>query len=279
MLVAASGGDPVKYAKTLDRVAKDIGVNFIGGYSALVQKGFSAGDRELIESIPRALAETDFVCSSVNVGSTKTGINMDAVKMMGETVKKISRADKATVSASALPSWWYSATRRRIIRLWRAHFTVWESPTAFINVGVSGPGVVRAALVKMPKDAPSKRGCGSKSKKQHSKSPVWDSWSEAEASHCSGRSFRNYRPVAGTDSCSRRFSCIIFWRKSDLSSAEPAWHYSCPCHAQRCSEKRRRYGLLQCRRTFRSIHPGNGRCRHDRMPQRLVHLHWKSWKP
>ena len=83
MLAGVSGGDPVKYAKTLDRVAHDVGVNFIGGYSALVQKGFSAGDRELIESIPRALSETELVCSSVNVGSTKAGINMDAVKIMG----------------------------------------------------------------------------------------------------------------------------------------------------------------------------------------------------
>ena len=66
MLAGVSGGDPVKYAKTLDRVAHDVGVNFIGGYSALVQKGFSAGDRELIESIPRALSETELVCSSVN---------------------------------------------------------------------------------------------------------------------------------------------------------------------------------------------------------------------
>ena len=84
MLVAASGGDPVKYAQTLDKAAKAVGVNFIGGYSALVHKGFAAGDRELIESIPRALAETEFVCSSVNIGSTKTGINMDAVGMMGK---------------------------------------------------------------------------------------------------------------------------------------------------------------------------------------------------
>ncbi len=83
MLAGASGGDPVKYAKTLDRAAKAVGVNFIGGYSALVQKGFSPGDKELIRSIPRALAETDFVCSSVNVGSTKTGINIDAVRIMG----------------------------------------------------------------------------------------------------------------------------------------------------------------------------------------------------
>ena len=83
MLVGASGGDPVQYAKTLDRVARDVGVNFIGGFSALVHKGFSPGDRELIEAIPRALADTEFVCSSVNIGSTKSGINMDAVKTMG----------------------------------------------------------------------------------------------------------------------------------------------------------------------------------------------------
>ncbi|MBR4862832.1 MAG: DUF711 family protein, partial [Firmicutes bacterium] len=94
MLVAASGGDPVKYAKTLDRVAKDVGVNFIGGFSALVHKGFSAGDEALIQAIPRALAETDFVCSSVNIGSTKAGIIMDAVKMMGNAVREAAELTK-----------------------------------------------------------------------------------------------------------------------------------------------------------------------------------------
>ena len=94
MLVAASGGDPVKYALTLDRAAKEVGVNFIGGYSALVHKGFAAGDKELIESIPRALAQTEFVCSSVNIGSTKTGINMDAVGVMGKVVSEAARADR-----------------------------------------------------------------------------------------------------------------------------------------------------------------------------------------
>lgn len=84
MLVGASGGDPVKYAHALDRAAKDTGVNFIGGYSALVQKGFSSGDYELLASIPRALSETEYVCSSVNVASTKAGINMDAVRIMGQ---------------------------------------------------------------------------------------------------------------------------------------------------------------------------------------------------
>lgn len=153
MLVAASGGDPVKYAKTLDRVAKDIGVNFIGGYSALVQKGFSAGDRELIESIPRALAETDFVCSSVNVGSTKTGINMDAVKMMGETVKKSAELtkDNQCIGAAKLVVFCNAPEDNPFMA--GAFHGVGE-PDCVLNVGVSGPGVVRAALAKMPKDAP-----------------------------------------------------------------------------------------------------------------------------
>ena len=153
ILVAASGGDPVKYAKTLDRVAKDIGVNFIGGYSALVQKGFSAGDRELIESIPRALAETDFVCSSVNVGSTKTGINMDAVKMMGEAVRKSAELtkDNQCVGAAKLVVFCNAPEDNPFMA--GAFHGVGE-PDCVLNVGVSGPGVVRAALAKMPKDAP-----------------------------------------------------------------------------------------------------------------------------
>ena len=153
MLVAASGGDPVKYAKTLDRVAKDIGVNFIGGYSALVQKGFSAGDRELIESIPRALAETDFVCSSVNVGSTKTGINMDAVKMMGEAVRKSAELtkDNQCVGAAKLVVFCNAPEDNPFMA--GAFHGVGE-PDCVLNVGVSGPGVVRSALAKLPKDAP-----------------------------------------------------------------------------------------------------------------------------
>ena len=122
MLVAASGGDPVKYALTLDRAAKEVGVNFIGGYSALVHKGFAAGDKELIESIPRALAQTEFVCSSVNIGSTKTGINMDAVGVMGKVVCEAARltADRDCIEQ---PSWWYSAMHRRITPLWLGHST------------------------------------------------------------------------------------------------------------------------------------------------------------
>lgn len=153
MLVAASGGDPVKYAKTLDRVAKDIGVNFIGGYSALVNKGFSAGDMELIQSIPRALAETDFVCSSVNIGSTKSGINMDAVKLMGNIVRQTAEftKERQCIGAAKLVVFCNAPDDNPFMA---GAFHGPGEPDAVINVGVSGPGVVRAALSKMPKDAP-----------------------------------------------------------------------------------------------------------------------------
>lgn len=153
MLVAVSGGDPVKYAKTLDRVAKDVGVNFIGGFSALVQKGFSSGDRELIEAIPRALAETDFVCSSVNIGSTKAGINMDAVALMGGVVKKAAEltSDKQCIGAAKLVVFCNAPEDNPFMA--GAFHGVGE-PDVVLNVGVSGPGVVRAALAKLPDDAP-----------------------------------------------------------------------------------------------------------------------------
>ena len=101
---ACPGASPVRFAATLDRAAKTVGVNFIGGYSALVQKGFGPGDYALIESIPEALSETDFVCSSINVGSTKAGINMDAVAKMGKIVKKTAEltADRECIGAAKL---------------------------------------------------------------------------------------------------------------------------------------------------------------------------------
>ena len=152
MLVAASGGDPVKYAKTLDKVAKAVGVNFIGGYSALVQKGFSAGDRKLIESIPRALAETEFVCSSVNVGSTKAGINMDAVKLMGHAVREAAELtkDRQCIGAAKLVVFCNAPEDNPFMA---GAFHGPGEPDCVLNVGVSGPGVVRAVLAKMPKDA------------------------------------------------------------------------------------------------------------------------------
>ncbi len=153
MLVGVSGGDPVLYAKTLDKVAHDIGINFIGGYSALVQKGFAPGDKELIESIPRALAETELVCSSVNVGSTRAGINLDAVKIMGQKIKEAAELtkDRECIGASKLVVFCNAVEDNPFMA--GAFHGVGEADCV-INVGVSGPGVVRAALAKAPKDAP-----------------------------------------------------------------------------------------------------------------------------
>ena len=153
MLVAASGGDPVKYAHALDKAANAVGVNFIGGYSALVQKGFSAGDRELIQSIPRALSETEFVCSSVNIGSTKAGINMDAVKMMGNVVKEAANLtrDNQCIGAAKLVVFCNAPEDNPFMA---GAFHGPGEPDVVINVGVSGPGVVRSALAKLPDDAP-----------------------------------------------------------------------------------------------------------------------------
>lgn len=152
MLVGASGGDPIKYAKTLDKVGKDIGIDFIGGYSALVQKGFSAGDLELIKSIPEVLAQTDIVCSSVNVGSTKAGINMDAVKLMGQVVYDAAylTKDKNCIGAGKLVVFCNAVEDNPFMA--GAFHGVGEADCV-INVGVSGPGVVRSAIKKAPKSA------------------------------------------------------------------------------------------------------------------------------
>ena len=151
MLVAVSGGDPVKYAHTLQKAADTVGVNFIGGYSALVQKGFSAGDVELIKSIPRALNETTNICSSVNIGSTKAGINMDAVKLMGEIVKESAEltADRDCIGPAKLVVFCNAPEDNPFMA--GAFHGVGE-PDCVIHVGVSGPGVVYAALKKCDGD-------------------------------------------------------------------------------------------------------------------------------
>ena len=153
MLAAAcKGQDPVKFAHTLEKCARTVGVNFIGGYSALVQKGFAAGDRELMKSIPRALAETEHVCASVNVGSTKAGLNMDAIRMMGQVVKDCATltADRQCIGAAKLVVFCNAPEDNPFMA--GAFHGVGEGDTV-INVGVSGPGVVRAALASLGKDA------------------------------------------------------------------------------------------------------------------------------
>ncbi|MBQ8210133.1 MAG: PFL family protein [Clostridia bacterium] len=147
ILAACENKDAVKIALTLEKAAVTCGVNFIGGFSALVQKGFAHGDRELIEAIPEALAVTEHVCSSVNIGSTKTGINMDAVKLMGETVVKAAERtkDNNCIGPAKLVVFCNAPEDNPFMA---GAFHGAGEPDCVINVGVSGPGVVRAALAK-----------------------------------------------------------------------------------------------------------------------------------
>ena len=149
MLAAAAKGSPVKFAKTLEKVANETGVNYVGGYSALVHKGFSAGDLELINSIPEALAETTKVCSSVNVGSTRAGINMDAIALMGKIIREAAEktADNFCFGAAKIVVFCNAVEDNPFMA--GAFHGVGE-PDCVINVGVSGPGVVRSAVSKMP---------------------------------------------------------------------------------------------------------------------------------
>jgi len=151
ILAGCKDRNAVKLALTLERAAVACGVNFLGGFSALVQKGFSAGDRELIEAIPEALTVTEHVCASVNVGSTKAGINMDAVELMGRIVRETAErtADRGCIGPAKLVVLCNAPEDNPFMA---GAFHGVSEPDCVINVGVSGPGVVRAALAKAGPD-------------------------------------------------------------------------------------------------------------------------------
>ena len=148
-----SPSDYVRIAHTLDRAAREVGVNFLGGFSAVVSKGMTTSDELLIRSIPEALSTTGRICSSINVGSTKTGINMDAVRLMGETIRATAEATRANDSLGCA----------KLVVLCNAPddnpfmagaFHGVSEADAIINVGVSGPGVVKHALEQMDASSP-----------------------------------------------------------------------------------------------------------------------------
>lgn len=140
----SSEEDCVKLAKALDRAAETVGVNFIGGYSALVHKGMTPGDRCLINSIPEVLSSTGKLCSSVNVGTTKAGINMDAVALMGQKIKQASQMSDMACAKLVV---FCNSVEDNPFMAGAYHGT--GEPDTVINVGVSGPGVVKAALEKV----------------------------------------------------------------------------------------------------------------------------------
>lgn len=140
--------DYTPFAEVLDRAAKEVGVNFIGGFSALVEKGYARGDELLIRSLPRALSRTERVCASINVGTTKAGINMDAVRDMGVVIKELAEmtGDQSSIGCAKLVVFANSVQDNPFMA--GAYHGVGEAD-AVINVGVSGPGVVKAALEKV----------------------------------------------------------------------------------------------------------------------------------
>ena len=149
LIAAASEDDDyIEFAKTLDKAAKEVGVDFIGGFSALVHKGMTEADKKLISSIPEALAQTERVCSSVNIGTTRAGLNMDAVAQMGHVVKKCAEltADNGGVAASKLVVFANAPEDNPFMA--GAFHGVGEGE-CMINVGISGPGAVKAALTKV----------------------------------------------------------------------------------------------------------------------------------
>ena len=141
--------DFVKIAQTLDRAAKTVGVNFIGGYTALVSKKMTQADKNLILSIPKALSTTEYICSSVNVGSTKTGLDMDAILLMGKVVKEtaVLTKDNDSIGCAKLVVFCNAPDDNPFMA---GAFHGVSEPDCVINVGVSGPGVVRAAVAKFP---------------------------------------------------------------------------------------------------------------------------------
>ncbi|WP_413497223.1 PFL family protein [Carnobacterium maltaromaticum] len=145
---ASADKDYVAFAKTLDAAAKAVGVNFIGGFSALVQKGYTKGDQILIQSIPEALANTESVCASVNVGSTRAGINMDAVRDMGEVVKKTAELTAETSGLGCAKLVIFANAVEDNPFMAGAFHGVGEADCV-INVGISGPGVVKRAIEKV----------------------------------------------------------------------------------------------------------------------------------
>ncbi len=146
-----SSAEMVQVCRVLDECAKSVGVDFIGGFGALVEKGITPGERHLIESLPEALAVTDRICSSINVGSTKAGINMDAVSLMGETIVKVAQAtaDRDAIGCAKLVV--FCNIPQDVPFMAGAYLGIGE-PDVVINVGVSGPGVVKKALERAVAD-------------------------------------------------------------------------------------------------------------------------------
>ncbi len=243
--------DPLSVAHALDRAAKETGVNFLGGYSALVQKGMTEADRALIASIPEALATTDLVCSSVNVGSTRAGIDMDAVKLMGKAVKDTAERTgerdgfgcaKLVVFSNAVEDNPFMAG---------AFFGPGEGDCA-VSVGVSGPGTVKRALEKVkgqPFDAVAEM-----IKRTAFRITRVGQLVAREASARLNVPFGIVDLFPGAHAGGGGFRGGHFGRNGPGGLRHPRYHGGAGA-SERRGEKGRRDGLFPCGRPFRRVYP------------------------
>ena len=256
--------DFASVAETLDQAAHEVGVNFIGGYSALVSKGMTPADELLIRSIPQAMARTERVCSSVNVGSTKTGINMDAVKLMGEIVKQTAEStrDQNCMGCAKLVVFCNAPDDNPFMA--GAFHGVTEAD-AIINVGVSGPGVVKHALEKV-------RGenfevlCETIKKTAFKVTRVGQLVGR-EASRRLGIPFGILDLSSGAYAGSGGFGGGDSGGDRPGSGRRPGDNRRAGA-PQRPGEKRRRHGILLCGRTVRSLYSRQRGSGHDQRGER-----------
>ena len=260
MALVAGGCDTedyVPFAHAMDRAAKTCGVDFIGGYSALVQKGFAHGDELLLRAIPQALAETDIVCSSVNVGSTKAGINMDAVARMGRVIKETAHLTRDTDGLGCAKLVVFCNAVEDNPFMAGAFHGVGEADSV-INVGVSGPGVVHHAL-RSCKGQPFDVVAETIKKTAFQITRVGQMVA-TEASRRLDISLRHRRPVAGAHPRHRG-------QRGPDPGGDGTGRLRHPRHhggagaAERRREEGRRHGVLSCGRPVRRLYPGVARTR------------------
>ena len=238
----------VPVAEALDRAAKEIGINFIGGFSALVEKGYTHGDQVLISSIPQALSSTDLVCSSVNLGSTKAGINMDCVREMGEVIKRTAELtrDQAAIGCAKLVVFCNAPGDNPFMA--GAFHGVSEADKV-VSVGVSGPGVVKRALEDI-------KGADFSEVAEMIKRTAFKITRVGQlvAREASRRALRHHRPLACADVGSRR------QRRAHLGGdgtrkLRRSRHDSGARALERCGQEGRPHGIFACGRSVGRVHP------------------------
>ena len=258
-LIAGGVDDPVPLARALDDAAKTTGVDFIGGYSALVQKGMTDADRRLIESIPEALATTRFLCSSVNVASTRAGIDMDAVALLGKAIKKTAELTKDNDGLGCAKFVAFANAVEDNPFMAGAFHGPGEGDAA-ISVGVSGPGVVKSALEDVqgePFDVVAETV-----KRTAFRITRIGQLVAREASPAAGRALWHRRPLPRPHPGGGRLGGGDP-RGDGAGGLRHARHHGGAGAAQRRGEKGRRHGLLARGRPFRRFHPRQRGHRHD----------------